>query len=478
MPIQTYRDSTGRIFTADGQHIASLPDYQKRVVAGEISGKPIAIASVADIPKTSPTIPVPTSSDKNTYRMDDGSIAYKTAVDLSGLDKFKNQTQFIDAVKDIIGRRQKIQQPLSEAKDYWRSLQGATGTSAFGSIAERGGDPATSDILSSAGFKDKDFRLLDPSDQASIRAARFGAAQAHLQGIAEEEAYRGTRVEDMIKAITDQFAEKDKMSEEENDKTEELLNILKKKKDLGLPISDSDYEGMGYSAIDSRIGGSLSWRHNNPGNIKYGKFAEQYGAIQGQAATDGGYFAIFPDLETGKKAMRDLLKGNGYKDLTVDAAMKRWSNSGYGAEVWTNPDFDYMRGWRISSFSDAQIDSLIESMIKREGWKEGVTTGETGNTDIEYISQLTDIPVSDLNTYSADELALLKETYEEITKAGTKTLTADEERKALYQEMSSLIKDEISKGQGYDKIYPMIVRLYGNKFNNTEIEQALTEAGL
>lgn len=31
--------------------------------------------------------------------------------------------------------------------------------------------------------------------------------------------------------------------------------------------------------VETRIGGSRSWRNNNPGNLEYGKFAKQHGAI-------------------------------------------------------------------------------------------------------------------------------------------------------------------------------------------------------
>jgi hypothetical protein len=79
--------------------------------------------------------------------------------------------------------------------------------------------------------------------------------------------------------------------------------------------------------------GSVSYRHNNPLNIKYGNFASKYGATEGQKATDGGKFAYFPDEATGLRAAKYLLRGNSYKNLTLEAAMRRWSGNGYGADV-------------------------------------------------------------------------------------------------------------------------------------------------
>jgi hypothetical protein len=45
--------------------------------------------------------------------------------------------------------------------------------------------------------------------------------------------------------------------------------------------------------------GPRNRRNNNPGNIEYGPFAKEHGAI----GTDGR-FAIFPDEETGFRAMK------------------------------------------------------------------------------------------------------------------------------------------------------------------------------
>ena len=48
---------------------------------------------------------------------------------------------------------------------------------------------------------------------------------------------------------------------------------------------------------------TLAWRNNNPGNIKMGKFARSMGAV----ARDMQGHAVFPDVETGRAALRRLL---------------------------------------------------------------------------------------------------------------------------------------------------------------------------
>jgi hypothetical protein len=49
---------------------------------------------------------------------------------------------------------------------------------------------------------------------------------------------------------------------------------------------------------------TLAWKNNNPGNIKIGKFARSMGAI----GRDMQGHAVFPSVETGRKALRTLLQ--------------------------------------------------------------------------------------------------------------------------------------------------------------------------
>ena len=67
--------------------------------------------------------------------------------------------------------------------------------------------------------------------------------------------------------------------------------------------------------------GARNWRNNNPGNIEYGKLAQQYGAI----GTDGR-FAIFPDEQSGRNAMKGLLFDSGvYQGMTIASALNKYS---------------------------------------------------------------------------------------------------------------------------------------------------------
>jgi hypothetical protein len=103
-------------------------------------------------------------------------------------------------------------------------------------------------------------------------------------------------------------------------------------------------------------------RNNNPFNIKFGKFAAKYGATkEDRAALDGGSFATFPTVDAGFAAAKDLLKGNSYRSLTVDQAMKRWSNKGYGGEIYPE-----IAGVQIAQLNDNQLSELQRRQIVRE----------------------------------------------------------------------------------------------------------------
>lgn len=83
-------------------------------------------------------------------------------------------------------------------------------------------------------------------------------------------------------------------------------------------------------------------RDNNPGNIKVPaggievakqRYGDQGITIDPVPATDGGYFLKFSSPEKGLQAIGTLLSSPSYANLSVDAALRRWSNNGYGAEI-------------------------------------------------------------------------------------------------------------------------------------------------
>lgn len=108
-------------------------------------------------------------------------------------------------------------------------------------------------------------------------------------------------------------------------------------------------------------------RNNNPLNIKASSVTKSYPGVAGldeKPAADGGNFLKFSTPEDGFKAAERLITSSGYKNLSVDAALKRWSNSGYGGEIV--PD---LKGKTIAQLSPTELSKLIKTMARQEGYQ-------------------------------------------------------------------------------------------------------------
>jgi hypothetical protein len=109
-------------------------------------------------------------------------------------------------------------------------------------------------------------------------------------------------------------------------------------------------------------GKQIATQHNNPGNIKYGQFAAKYGAVPGKRATDGGVFALFPSVEVGLEAHKNLLRtGKYYRNETLDKAMRVWSGNGYGDNI-----VPHLRGKRVSELTNDEFNQVMMAQHKIE----------------------------------------------------------------------------------------------------------------
>jgi hypothetical protein len=107
----------------------------------------------------------------------------------------------------------------------------------------------------------------------------------------------------------------------------------------------TQYWSTDFTSLKDKYPNNASFKNNNPGNIKYNEqwanTLKQYGIeIQkGSEATDGWNFARYNSVEDAIVG-RDILlfRTSTYPNMTVDSAMKRYSNNGYWAEVapWIN----------------------------------------------------------------------------------------------------------------------------------------------
>ena len=120
----------------------------------------------------------------------------------------------------------------------------------------------------------------------------------------------------------------------------------------------------------TRIGGTRTWRNNNPGAIRS---TTKYGAI-GSA----GGFAVFPDEETGMRAIVSLLRSKYYNNLSVKDAIHKWAPSSdnnnpesYARHVSQLTGIDAQR--TINSLNDHEIQNVANAIRKIEGWKPGKT---------------------------------------------------------------------------------------------------------
>jgi len=118
-----------------------------------------------------------------------------------------------------------------------------------------------------------------------------------------------------------------------------------------------------------KIGGSVAWRQNNPGNIENSAFS------RGLGARDGPRFAIFPDEASGMQAIVALLRVPNYQRLTMGEAISRW------APPFENDTAAYQRlveqrtgisvNTPLSSLTEAQLQRMAEAIRIKEGWTPG-----------------------------------------------------------------------------------------------------------
>lgn len=134
-----------------------------------------------------------------------------------------------------------------------------------------------------------------------------------------------------------------------------------------------------YTAPDGtqfrRTGGTRAWRNMNPGNIRYSDFAKRAGAI-GEA----GGFAVFPDEETGMRAISQLLRSDSYNRLTVAGAISRYAppvennTAAYHKQIQDLTGLSINR--RMSDLNDAELSRVANAIRQIEGWKQGRTIQE------------------------------------------------------------------------------------------------------
>ena len=130
-----------------------------------------------------------------------------------------------------------------------------------------------------------------------------------------------------------------------------------------------------YMAYDNsgfvRSGGTIPWRFFNPGALRRSSLA-----CTRLNTEPNGAFAVFESYEKGRQALRNVLRGDNYKNLTIAQAISKYApphennTSRYIRNVKNGlksvrSDVDTVK---LGVLTDSQLDVLIDTIQQIEGW--------------------------------------------------------------------------------------------------------------
>lgn len=137
----------------------------------------------------------------------------------------------------------------------------------------------------------------------------------------------------------------------------------------------------GYSVVQTEhsgklrlSGGTLSWRNNNPGNIKYGNFAISNGAV------DKGHvdMAVFKTYEDGVNAQKVLVfsPNSKYYNMTLMDAIKTYApeydnNNPKAYANYIAKKAGINKETKLSKLTLIQQERMLKAMFEMEGYKTG-----------------------------------------------------------------------------------------------------------
>lgn len=112
-----------------------------------------------------------------------------------------------------------------------------------------------------------------------------------------------------------------------------------------------------------KVGGSLAWRANNPGNLR--DAATKIGSVPGAV----GHFAVFAAIEDGRAAQRDLYLTK-YGDMKVRDAVSKLTPPSENDTKKYLEDLE-TAGVDLDKDVKSQIDALMKAIQVNEGLIEG-----------------------------------------------------------------------------------------------------------
>ena len=113
---------------------------------------------------------------------------------------------------------------------------------------------------------------------------------------------------------------------------------------------------------------SRSYRTNNPGNLRFGKFAQNHGAV------DADGYAKFPTAIEGTAAMLELLAGGMYRNLDLVRAFQRYAPSSDNNNPEAYARFVSSRSGvpldvMLADLDPFQVLKVLEAITFYEGWE-------------------------------------------------------------------------------------------------------------
>lgn len=133
-------------------------------------------------------------------------------------------------------------------------------------------------------------------------------------------------------------------------------------------------ENENLQIIDTNPAGqkmSLAQRHNNPGNIMWPSkknnvsWVESLGGVKGEYnKTLKNWYVKFPDMESGKRGMQELLFDRNYKTKTVEQASKDWT----GGHAYPNMPA-HLKGKRMQDLSAEEKKLVLDAFTLGEDSK-------------------------------------------------------------------------------------------------------------
>ena len=113
-----------------------------------------------------------------------------------------------------------------------------------------------------------------------------------------------------------------------------------------------------------KVGGSLAWRANNPGNLR--SASTKIGTVSGAV----GNFAVFASLEDGRSAQRELYFSK-YGDMKVRDAINKLTPT---SENDTEGYLAQLKGAGVDLDKDvkSQINTLMKAVEANEGVIQGI----------------------------------------------------------------------------------------------------------